>query len=224
MKTSNYLLCSITIVSINILQQGCVTTHHGEPLPTKKGGLLLSCGRDATLSAGNYETISCSLENTDSTWKTVKVYKVLNKSGANVLSPTDVNDYLANLKSNLNDEYHNRDVALAGIALGGLALAVAGAATGNADLAGVGFGAAAGAGIAGNVRDMASARDRLQYGQTFVYGPDHILNNDIKIAAGLYVRKRILFELSEKRESLKSLTLCFDDEEKDCQDVGVKRT
>lgn len=208
--------------ALNALLTGCVTTHFGDPTKTKNGNLLVSCGMDSTLSTDNYETISCTLENKGKSWETVRVHQATPAPDAKVMTPTEVNDYFTSLKFKLAQDRYNTDLALTTVALVGLGAAAVGSANGLDGVAASGMGAAMGAGGYGVGRDIKRAHDGLQYHQELKYGPDHLLDNEFKIPAGLYIRKNILVELTGPKGPVRTLSLCFDERKQECQEIPVR--
>jgi hypothetical protein len=222
MKTSHTFHRLTSFIFASAIVTSCVTTHYGDPTSTKDGNLLVSCGKDDRLSTASYQTISCSLENKGKGWETVRVYEAKANQGAKALTPTEVDNYFASLKLKLEQDNYNTNLALTAITIGGLGAALAGSGSGNSGVATAGVAAIAGAGAVGAGRDITAAHDKAQYQQQLEYGPDHLLDKEIKIPAGLYVRKKIIYELGSSTEAIKSLSLCFDEKKQDCRDIPVR--
>lgn len=200
----------------------CVSTHHGKPAVLESGTLLVSCGDNWQARELYFQLVSCTFENKSNEWMAVKVTsaEILQAYSPSLISsPEEIQNMLLAKEGMDQDKLHNEQVAVAGVMLLGAGLLMAA----DSNIGKAGAAAALGAVSYGATRQVAREHSKLQYGDPVSYGPTHVLGTPFRLGPGLYLRRHLVVQTSQKNSAATAFRFCLNvDKQNRCVDLALQ--
>lgn len=217
MRQALPLLLTAALFLVGLLC-GCVSTHVGVPAEVPASDLVVSCAPDPRVDIATVILLDCVFENRGPAWISVEASKLEPSAGATLSSPEDIAAVAEATAARESKDQWNRQVALGGVALGGLVLAVAG----GGRASGAGLGIASGALAADAAYETSSRHDNAQHGP-LGYGREHALSGPFRLPPQSFVRRAVLLEVEPAWTSRpdRKLGICVEQPHQACFDVRL---
>jgi hypothetical protein len=202
-----------------ILTTSCVTTHYGHEYQLNSGQLVYSCTKDDSINHPYIKSISCAIENTGSTWTSVRIgsfaaKSIDNKNNLTVLSAERIQNFLAAHRFEIEKNRYNSDMILTGLVMTSAIASV----SGNSSIHNAGLATGLGTITAGAIMEAKDVYNNAQ-GNSYEFAQHHLLGPEFEIPPASFVRKTILIQSdndSEFKAWPNTVELCFTRPENQC--------
>jgi hypothetical protein len=212
------IIKALAVATIAAAATGCTTTHLGPPETLSDEPLDVSCAQNPNVDAEGFVLVTCTFENTSSTWLDVGVASAT-LDGAKLSSPADTRAFAEAEATRQTQSRYDTDFALAGLLVGGLVLAT----TTHGSASDIGLAVASGASSAVAGRAIRDGYRDAQYG-ALGYGADHLLSESFRVPPHAFLRRSALFELAAGRPAPGTdLRLCFEEPSDACLPLNLGR-
>lgn len=211
--------CTISIL-LSFLMSSCVTTHYGDPTENATSKFSISCGKNNDISHPYISVISCSFENTSSSWIEFNISSVTtkpNEATAKILTPSEIKIFYDAYAYKAERDGHNNALLLSGLIIVGSAAALF---SGNRSLASAGATTAVGAIGYSAAKEVSEDVAQHQYSH-IDYSEEHMLGGSFTIPAELFIRKHIVIEATHPNDYPSNLEICFSSPQKECLTVPI---
>lgn len=208
---------------ITVLTLSCATIHPGIEVNSPTMPLAASCKPTDVIQADPFKLIVCTFENQSNSWLNLGIESVSFKNShhsVKILTPEDIRAFSTAYAEKARMDAWNQDLAIATIGLVGVATMVAGSSSGSSGLNLTGATLVTGAAAYDTGHKLSKTSAHAQHGG-LEFGSEHILHrNTIKIPSQLFVRKRLLVEITDYSQLPAELTICFRDNQ-GCLDLPI---
>jgi hypothetical protein len=202
-----------------ILSTSCVTTHYGDEYSSNDGQLVFSCAKDDSIDHPYIKSISCAIENTGATWKTVKIdsftaKSIDDKNNLTLLSAERIQSFLAANRFESEKNRYNTDMILTGLVVTSAIASV----SGDSSIHNAGLITGLGTITAGAIIEAKDDYNNA-LGNRYEFAQHHLLGPEFEVPPASFVRKTILIQSvgdSDFKAWPKTVELCFSKPESQC--------